>query len=42
MISNDLKHDAMAVYEFMQVLFIHLEFLYPEIKKKHVWSVGAA
>ena len=41
-ISNELKHDAMAVYEFMQVSFIHIENIYSESKKIHVWSDGAA
>ena len=41
-ISDDLKHDSIAVKEFLRHLFVHIEIMYPHIRKVHVWSDGAA
>ena len=41
-ISDDLKHDAVAVKSFLNVLFAHIGFTYPHINKIHVWSDGAS
>ena len=41
-ISNDLKHDATAVKEFFSALFLHINIMYPNINKVHVWSDGCS
>jgi len=42
MISDDLKHDAHAVYTFFHKLYEHVTLYYPHIKVLHVWSDGAS
>ena len=35
-ISDDLKHDSVAVREILRHLFEHIEIMYPNIRTVHV------
>lgn len=41
-VSNDLDHDSAAVSTFMETLFVHLSYTYPEIEIVNIWSDGCA
>ena len=41
-VSDDLQHTKVAIYEYMTYSFTYLTTKYPEIKKLHVSSDGAS
>lgn len=41
-ISDDLKHDAIAVSVFINTLIVHLQIMYPNIDTVNIWLDGCA